>query len=289
MQHQLIRSSPLNSTQKPTTQTTQTTQTTTYQIWSLSQSQARAVLTLDAGANVCSISHHPSNCHQIAVGSASHHALIYDLRSPRSPLATLRGHSKAVSYVKWLSDAELVTSSIDSTVRLWQHGAAVAGGDSCSGGGSAAALGGPEAGAAGSGVELGSEGAGGAEEGGGTGRGPAGEQAGGDAESSNWSCVRTFTGHTNLRNFVGLSVCSPFIACGSETNDVCVYYKGVTHPVLQVPLVPPGVPPGVTPSHPSPFVSAVCWRGGAAGCGGAGASTLLAANSLGGIWLLSLS
>ncbi|KAJ9686555.1 hypothetical protein PVL29_015441 [Vitis rotundifolia] len=37
--------------------------------------------------------------------------------------------------------------------------------------------------------------------------------------------VRTFRGHTNEKNFVGLSVNSEYISCGSETNDVFVYHK----------------------------------------------------------------
>ena len=32
--------------------------------------------------------------------------------------------------------------------------------------------------------------------------------------------VRTFSGHNNEKNFVGLSVDNDFIACGSETNEV---------------------------------------------------------------------
>lgn len=31
--------------------------------------------------------------------------------------------------------------------------------------------------------------------------------------------TRTFSGHTNEKNFVGLSVDQDFIACGSETNE----------------------------------------------------------------------
>ena len=37
--------------------------------------------------------------------------------------------------------------------------------------------------------------------------------------------VRTLSGHTNEKNFVGLSVGPDYIACGSETNEVYVYYK----------------------------------------------------------------
>lgn len=37
--------------------------------------------------------------------------------------------------------------------------------------------------------------------------------------------VRTYRGHVNERNFIGLSVNSEYIACGSETNEVVVYHK----------------------------------------------------------------
>lgn len=37
--------------------------------------------------------------------------------------------------------------------------------------------------------------------------------------------LRTFRGHTNEKNFVGLTVNSEYIACGSETNEVFVYHK----------------------------------------------------------------
>jgi len=37
--------------------------------------------------------------------------------------------------------------------------------------------------------------------------------------------IRTLRGHTNEKNFVGLTVNSEYIACGSETNDVFVYHK----------------------------------------------------------------
>ncbi|KAG0490613.1 hypothetical protein HPP92_007476 [Vanilla planifolia] len=33
------------------------------------------------------------------------------------------------------------------------------------------------------------------------------------------ACSLTFAGHTNEKNFVGLSACDGYIACGSETNE----------------------------------------------------------------------
>lgn len=34
-----------------------------------------------------------------------------------------------------------------------------------------------------------------------------------------------FKGHTNEKNFVGLTVNKDYLACGSETNEVFVYQK----------------------------------------------------------------
>ena len=53
------------------------------------------------------------------VGSADHHIHYFDLRNTSAPLHVLRGHRKAVSYVKFLSTNELASASTDSTLRLW--------------------------------------------------------------------------------------------------------------------------------------------------------------------------
>ena len=47
-------------------------------------------------------------------------------------------------------------------------------------------------------------------------------------------CLRSFTGHTNEKNFVGLSTNSTgeFIACGSETNEVFIYHNKLSSQVL---------------------------------------------------------
>ena len=53
-----------------------------------------------------------------------------------------------------------------------------------------------------------------------------------DSELKSWHaergvCLRTYRGHINDKNFVGLSVTPDFIACGSENNAVFVYSKQV--------------------------------------------------------------
>jgi E3 ubiquitin-protein ligase RFWD2 len=46
-------------------------------------------------------------------------------------------------------------------------------------------------------------------------------------------CLRTFKGHQNEKNFVGLSVNDDWISCGSETNTVYTYHKNASAPVVQ--------------------------------------------------------
>jgi hypothetical protein len=116
-----------------------------------------------------------------------------------------------------------------------------------------------------------------------------------------------FSGHSNSKHFVGLSTQGPFIACGSETNEVFVYHQGLPRPRMQY-VLPAGdggaMPSGSNNSGSrqggggaaagaatnsggvsgaggkSPFVSAVCWK--------RDSNVLLAANSRGGVWVLSL-
>ena len=40
------------------------------------------------------------------------------------------------------------------------------------------------------------------------------------------TAARTFSGHNNEKNFVGLSVDADFIACGSESNEVSLPFRG---------------------------------------------------------------
>mmetsp|Transcript_27487 Transcript_27487/g.107587 ORF Transcript_27487/g.107587 Transcript_27487/m.107587 type:complete len:579 (+) Transcript_27487:447-2183(+) len=49
-------------------------------------------------------------------------------------------------------------------------------------------------------------------------------------EDNSQELVRTFTGHKNQTNFVGLSVHDQFISCGSEDNKVFNYYTGISKP-----------------------------------------------------------
>jgi WD40 repeat protein len=165
----------------------------------------------------------------LQVGSADHHIHYYDLRNISQPLYVFSGHRKAVSYVKFLSSNELASASTDSTLRLWDVKDNLA-------------------------VSY---------------DGTFQERKYSplnkavvsllsmemclhlcctifhfspwrfDLEpiSTNFQIsmillffqLRTFRGHTNEKNFVGLTVNSEYIACGSETNEVFVYHRVRKH------------------------------------------------------------
>jgi E3 ubiquitin-protein ligase RFWD2 len=113
-----------------------------------------------------------------------------------------------------------------------------------------------------------------------------------DSELKSWHtergvCLRTFRGHLNDKNFVGLTVNPDFIACGSENNAVYVYSKQISSPMLTYQYnctrgLLPSSAVGETGQSPEPseFVSAVTWRNSS--------NVLLAANSQGHIKVLEM-
>ncbi|XP_002534127.2 E3 ubiquitin-protein ligase COP1 [Ricinus communis] len=92
--------------------------------------------------------------------------------------------------------------------------------------------------------------------------------------------VRTFRGHTNEKNFVGLSVNRDYIACGSETNEVYVYHKEISRPVTWHRFGSPEMDDADEDAG-SYFISAVCWK--------SDSPTMLTANSQGTIKVLVLA
>ncbi|RHZ59314.1 hypothetical protein Glove_364g54 [Diversispora epigaea] len=96
------------------------------------------------------------------------------------------------------------------------------------------------------------------------------------------TCARTYTGHINEKNFVGLSTSSDWIACGSEDNSVFAYYKALSKPVAKFRFgnINPVTGEEIMDADPSLFVSSVCWKNDS--------NTLLAANSQGTIKVLEL-
>lgn len=93
-------------------------------------------------------------------------------------------------------------------------------------------------------------------------------------------CKRTYTGHTNEKNFVGLSTSDDFIACGSENNAVYCYYKSLSKPVISHKFTKERTTDVEEPEDTANFVSSVCWK--------KNSNVLLAANSLGTISIMNL-
>ncbi len=98
-------------------------------LWSANCNQS--IYTLDTKANVCSVQFHPTNRFYLAFGSAGEsvctdsenpclgvylntdHSIHYmDMRKPQAPLRQLKGHRKAVSYVQFMSNCEVVSAYV---------------------------------------------------------------------------------------------------------------------------------------------------------------------------------
>lgn len=80
-------------------------------------------------------------------------------------------------------------------------------------------------------------------------------------KSSSDACKMNFAGHTNDKNFVGLSVSNGYISCGSETNEVYAYYKSLPMPITSHKFgsIDPISNQESTYDN-GHFVSSVCWR-----------------------------
>jgi len=73
-------------------------------------------------------------------------------------------------------------------------------------------------------------------------------------------CTRTFQGHKNEKNFVGLSTNGEFMACGSETNSVHAFLRLLSTPVVSHDFSPPQPQREAGDEGGSHFVSSLCWR-----------------------------
>ncbi|XP_050316213.1 E3 ubiquitin-protein ligase COP1-like [Anthonomus grandis grandis] len=108
-----------------------------------------------------------------------------------------------------------------------------------------------------------------------------------DSQLKLWSiktphCLRSFVGHTNEKNFVGLATDGDYIACGSENNSLYVYYKGLSKKLFQYKFetVEGVLEVERRDDDSNEFVSAVCWK--------QQSNVVLAANSRGVINIMEL-
>lgn len=95
-------------------------------------------------------------------------------------------------------------------------------------------------------------------------------------------CLRSFVGHINEKNFVGLATDGDYVACGSENNALYIYYKGLTKQLFSFKFdaVRSVLEKDCKDDEPNEFVSAVCWR--------QHSNVVVAANSQGIIKILEL-
>lgn len=95
-------------------------------------------------------------------------------------------------------------------------------------------------------------------------------------------CLRSYIGHINEKNFVGLATDGDYIACGSENNSLYVYYKGLCKQLLHYKFdgVCSVLEKEEKEDDVNEFVSAVCWK--------QTSNVVIAANSQGTIKILEL-
>lgn len=153
--------------------------------------------------SICDASFCPYNGNLIALASANHHAYVHDMRNLETPVHTLTGHKRAVSYARFLGSQRLITASVDGSLGCWDLPLS------------------PEV----------------AEdqvvpEWHGNFSGTAAFQTG---EQHSTAQRRSFYGHQNAKNFVGLSVRPEdgLMACGSETSKVYAYNTHWSQPIAQ--------------------------------------------------------
>ncbi|PSR93435.1 WD repeat-containing protein [Actinidia chinensis var. chinensis] len=72
-----------------------------------------------ARSSVCCVEFNPFGGALLAVGCADRRAYGYDVRRMVDPVLVLDGHSKAVSYVRFLDHRTVVTSGTDGCLKLW--------------------------------------------------------------------------------------------------------------------------------------------------------------------------
>lgn len=87
-------------------------------VWCFNQSES--VTTIKTRANICTVQFNPFIGDQIAFGSSDHNVYYYDLRYAARPLMILNGHKKAVACLQFLTKDEIISSSIDNTLKLWK-------------------------------------------------------------------------------------------------------------------------------------------------------------------------
>lgn len=91
----------------------------TVRTWDGRSEQSVAILRPPTYNAICCAEFGPVSSSLIALASADSNVYVYDIRWLSTPLLTLAHHKRAASYVRFLNRHSLVSSSIDSSVKLW--------------------------------------------------------------------------------------------------------------------------------------------------------------------------
>ncbi|CAD5111912.1 DgyrCDS1173 [Dimorphilus gyrociliatus] len=86
-------------------------------IWDFTMNYSAS--TISVPSKVLSVKLNPSKACEALVGLANNKLLFYDLRKFSYPLLEIKAHEKAVSSAKYLNEFEVVTSSNDASMKLW--------------------------------------------------------------------------------------------------------------------------------------------------------------------------
>ncbi|OIT28552.1 PREDICTED: WD repeat-containing protein RUP2 [Nicotiana attenuata] len=68
---------------------------------------------------VCCVEFNPFKGPIVAVGCADRRVYAYDVRKMTDPLFVLDGHQKAVTYIRFLDERTIVSSSVDGCLKMW--------------------------------------------------------------------------------------------------------------------------------------------------------------------------
>lgn len=89
----------------------------TVRLYDLSLPHSHSTITMNV--NVCGVRRNPFNLNQIVFGTAQGKYFVYDTRKLFSPYLEVKGHSRTVTSVIFISKTELLSMSLDSTAKLW--------------------------------------------------------------------------------------------------------------------------------------------------------------------------
>ncbi|KAJ7243142.1 hypothetical protein O6H91_Y037200 [Diphasiastrum complanatum] len=201
----------------------------TVKMWSHNSDKSVGVINSPDGKSFCCAEFNKQSNNLMAIACADSNVYLFDLRNLGFPLLSIRNHTRAASYVRWMAFSKLVSASIDSSLKLWDLSLAnrlmqVRTSDITM-------------------IDYSS------------------------ISLQDSILKRTYISHSNRKSFVGLSVMEngSLIACGSETNEVFIYQPQDASPVLQIkfPQITTKHVPNSLDSKTAPsgsFVSSVCWK-----------------------------